>query len=162
MRNSVAKRDLHPINSIGVLTTGTASIYGGELYPTLQSLEFVRVRISIVSGRGVNLRLYATLRDRGKGSFVGCACHDDEAEHEPQEHPPHGRGDHERRVRELMATRPHAAIDELARRAAEGPRGEPLQSRLKKALASMPEQDRAEAVRFLTQVGALEAHARGA
>jgi hypothetical protein len=26
----------------------------------------------------------------------------------------------------------------------------------------MPEHDRAEAVRFLTQVGALEAHARGA
>lgn len=157
--NWAQKNATPEINSVSILTSDTTSIYGGEAYPTLQSLEFVRLRIAIANGRGANLRLYATLRDRGKGSFVGCACHGDEHEgHESHQHA----GNHEQRVRELMATRPHAALDDLARRVAEGPAGEAPQERLKRALAAMPEGERAAAMHFLAQVGTLEAHAREA
>lgn len=157
--NWAPKSSTPEINSVSVVTLDTTSVYAGEPHPAPQSLEFVRLRITIVNNRGVNLRLYATLRDRGKGAFVGCGCHDDDdAEHDAHEHQ-HG-DDHGRQVRELTETRPHAALEELSRRVAAGSAGEPLQERMKSALASMPEHQRVAAVQFLAQVGSLDTHPR--
>lgn len=155
------------INSVGISSPGTTSVYAGELYPVPQSLEFVRLRISILNNRGAHMRLYATLRDRGKGSFTGCGC--DGANEAGHDHDGHGHEDaglpraedHREHLRTLIRSRPHAALDALARCLAAEPAGGALQDRLKAALVAMPERERGEAAHYLSQVAAVEAMERG-
>lgn len=140
-----------------------SSMYAGEAYPARQSLEYVRLQILLKAGREVGLRVYATLRDRGKGPFPGCGCHGDEAGPAPvlmQPPPPPREESHRRELRALVASRPHAALDVLARRLAEVPARTGLNDRLQTALAAMPARPREAAARYLVHVAALEAQER--
>jgi len=62
------------INGAAITMNQVTALYGGEVYPTAHSLEYVRVRLSVASGRGVRVRLYASVRDRVTGRYAACGC----------------------------------------------------------------------------------------
>lgn len=146
------------ISAVAVSTSSVTSVYGGETFPALQSLEFVRLQITITNGRGVHLKLYASVRDRTKGGFSVCECAD--GEQPTRRAGAHGAPSPREEVEAILANRPHHGLVELRRRLDEAPVDTPLRERMVDALAAMGEQERAELARFLGQVDRISPEAR--
>ena len=70
------------IDAAPIFAGKPTSLYGGEVYPTRQSLAYVRIRIEVTppspGGRTrvapTRVRLHAVVRDRGKGRYASCGC----------------------------------------------------------------------------------------
>lgn len=141
----VQKNATPEIDAVALRAGRYASVYGGEAAPTLPSMDFVRVRLSMTGARSpARVRLHAVLRERGKGRYSTCGCKRCEAaEHRDD-------GAHaDNHVRRLHASRPHASMAELEKQLFALPMSLEPRERLRRALGALGRRERLEVLGFL-------------